>query len=83
MRKTFISAVLLSMLTVSALAAPGGASETAKGHSAAVKATANDPARVKGAGGISGVAKGHGAKVSGSVKKAPKTPEAPEAPADL
>ncbi|MBC7658696.1 MAG: hypothetical protein H7249_03225 [Chitinophagaceae bacterium] len=77
MKNTIIAAVLLSMFSVSALAAPGGASATAKGHGSDIKAAAHDSTRVKGAGGLSASAKGHGGAVSGTVRKNSKADQAP------
>ncbi|MBC7661562.1 MAG: hypothetical protein H7249_17840 [Chitinophagaceae bacterium] len=79
MKNTIIAAALLSMFSVSALAAPGGASATAKGHGSAVKASAQDSTRVKGAGGVSSTAKGHGGAVSDTVRKNSKKDQAPAA----
>lgn len=80
--KNLTITLMLSLVALSAHAAPGGASAIAKGHGTAVSAAAKDPARVKGAGGVSATAKGHGTAVSGSVRQNVKTApvEAPAAP---
>ena len=67
--KKFSLVLILALNSLTLVAAPGGASSVAKGHGAAVKAAAKDPARVKGAGGVSATAKGHGAAVSGTVRQ--------------
>lgn len=83
--KNVTLSLLIAFASMSAYAAPGGASAVAKGHGKTVSAAAKDPARVKGAGGVSATAKGHGATVSGTVRQnkqaAPIAPEAPVAPA--
>lgn len=79
--KNFALALALAFASFSLQAAPGGASEIAKGHGKTVSAAAKDPARVKGAGGVSSTAKGHGAAVSASVRKNPQADAPAPAPA--
>lgn len=75
--KNLALSIVIALVSISAYAAPGGASAVAKGHGQAVSGAAKDPARVKGAGGVSGAAKGHGAAVSGTVRKNVEAAPAP------